>query len=337
LNPADVAQDVQGSSPRLLVDLKAEDATRAAIDRALPGVPWAFTDASPPDQRDAVEAMLVGALGSLAGGVGDFDVRTTPRLRFVQRILTGLDGFPFDRFPPQVAVAGNVGAFAPFVAEQAITLSLAAARDLGASLEMVRAGRLRPTPEQRTLVGATAAVLGYGAIGAEIGRRLTGLGARVVGANRTGAPAPGVERMVDAEHFRDVLAGSDLVFEVRPLTRRTAGTIGRAELSTMRDDAILVNVGRAATVDPAALYAHLTAHPHFRAAFDVWWQEDFRAGTIVSPFPFASLPNFLGTPHSAGAVPAARPRALAFALENLARFFQDGHPLYVAVRSDYSD
>jgi phosphoglycerate dehydrogenase-like enzyme len=324
---------VSGPTVRLLVALKANDSLRSALDRSLPDVAWGFIeDVAPPD-RGSVEAMLVGS----AAGFADLDARTTPALKFVQRVYTGLDGFPFSRFPPSVGVAGNVGAFAPFVAEHAVALALDALRDLPAGAAMVRTGQLRPGPEERSLVGATVTILGFGAIGREIQRRLSGFDCRIIGVNRTGASAAGVDRMYPAERFREALAGSLAVFEVRPLTKSTMGTIGRAELQRMSEGAVLVNVGRAATVDPAALFDHLQAHPRFRAAFDVWWDEDYATGRLDSRWPFGSLPNFYGTPHCATALDAATPLALESAVANLGRFFRDGAPLHVVDRSEYPD
>ncbi len=318
--------------PRLLVAIKPSDAARAAIDAALSGVPWAFESESTSAAWKEVEVLL---LGSFAGRGDELKGSDLPALKFVQGLYTGLDGFPFDRFAPPVEVAGNVGGYAPFVAEQALVLALAAARDLNTAREMVQTGRLRPAPDQRTLFGATAAILGYGAIGAEIASRLRPFGARILAVNRAGTPVDVADRTLPGDRFRELLPDADLVFEVRPLTRRTEASLGRAELGMMRETGILVNVGRAATVDPAALYEHLRAHPTFRAAFDVWWDEDFRAGRLGGPFPFATLPNFYATPHCASALPAAQPRALASALVNLARYFRSERPQFIVDRSEY--
>ena len=325
---------MEDARPRLLVAVRDRDELRNALDRSLPGVPWAFLEQTPPEARSEVEAMLVG---SFTRDVGEFDAASTPRLDFVQRLYTGVDGFPFERLPERVRVAGNVGAFGPYVAEHAITLALAAARDLGAAREMVRTGRLRPPPVQRLLFRSTAVILGYGEIGREIARRLAAFQVRVVGLNRTGAPAEGADEMYGADRLREAVARGDFVFEVRPLTRRTAGTIGAPELEAMRPEAIFVNVGRAGTVDEAALYHHLETHPSFRAGIDVWWDEDYAKGALPSRFPFGSLANAVVTPHSAGVAPGVEPLVLARALENLARFFHDGRPRYVVDRSDYVD
>ncbi len=318
--------------PRLLTTVASAPETTSAIDAALPGVPWGYAVDVPEPERGAVEALLVG---SFARDPGRYDSASLPRLRFVQRLYTGIDGFPFDRIGAAVEVAGNVGAFAPYVSEHAVALALATARDFPRAQAMVAAGTLRPAPVQRALYGSTCLILGYGEIGQAIGHRAAGFGATIVGLNRSGAIAPGADRMYSADRLHEALGEADFVFEVRPLTARTRGSLGAAEFAAMRPKAVFVNVGRAATVDEEALYRHLLAHPEFRAATDVWWEESYSEGRLGQRFPLSTLPNFVGTPHSAGFAPGADARALAMALENLARFFRDGRPEHVIDRSEY--
>jgi phosphoglycerate dehydrogenase-like enzyme len=319
-------------SPRLLVSLKRRDLVDSVLHDLLPGVPWRYAEGVAAGDLASIEALLVG---SVERELGKFDPATTPKLSIVQRVYTGLDGFPFDRFPPTVRVAGNVGGFGPYVAEHAVMLALAASHALVPSHRLVSEGRLRPPPVQFSLRGRTALILGYGAIGREIAVRLQGFGARCVGLNRSGRMGPGVEAVYPADRLDEALGEADLVFDVRPLTRSTRGSLGAAQLENMRPDAVYVNVGRAGTVDEAALFHHLETHPGFRAALDVWWSEDFAQGTVDLRFPWTQLPNFLGTPHSAGAVPGADEYSLRRAVENLARFFAGEPPANVADRHDY--
>jgi phosphoglycerate dehydrogenase-like enzyme len=305
---------------------------RAAVRARLPRIPFAFRDESDPAAAGDVEAVLLGSIAREAAG---WDPASLPRLRFVQRIYAGVDDLPFSQFPEHVQVAGNVGGYAPFVAEHAVALALAAVRAIVPSSATVAAGRIRPVPELGTLWHRTAVILGYGAIGQEIATRLRGFETEIVGVNRRGNPAPGCDRMYPADRLLEALSGSHVVFDARPLTRRTERTIGEAELAAMAPDGVFVNVGRGATVDEDALYRHLVAHPAFRAAIDVWWDEDFARGLLRSRHPFGSLPNFLGTPHCAGIAPPVEAYALDRALDNLARFFSGAPPEHVVDRSEY--
>ncbi len=123
--------------------------------------------------------------------------------------------------------------------------------------------------------------------------------------------------------------------DCRPLTLATRGTINESILRSMKPTAIYVNVGRGATADEEALYRHLVAHPEFRAGTDVWWEEDHSTGRLRTRFPFADLPNFLGSPHNAAEGADSEERGLSLALENLARFFSGEGPRQIADRRDY--
>lgn len=246
-----------------------------------------------------------------------------------------MDSFPFDLFPEAIVVSANAGMFAPFVADHTVALALSAGRDLPVGRQMVHADRSRSALPQRGVYGATAVILGFAAIGREQAHRATALGARILGVNRDGTPNPACERMFAAGRLAEALGLGDFIFEVRPLTRATVRTIGAAELARMRPTTVFVNVGRAENLDEEVLYSHLRHHPAFRAAFDGWWQEDYRKGTLTTRFPLSDLPNFSGTPHSAGMAAGAEPQALQRALENLSRFFAGEPVLHVVNRREY--
>jgi phosphoglycerate dehydrogenase-like enzyme len=314
------------------VALKPRPSFAEAIAAQVPRVAWGYAEAVAPGDRAPVEALLIG---SVQRELGRFEASTMPHLRFVQRLYTGLDGVPFSQFPDSVQVAGNVGGYAPFVAEHAVALLLAVRRDLLPSHRMVAEGRLRPPPEPPGLWGSTVLILGYGAIGREVAARLSGHGVHVVGLNRSGRMAPGVESMFPADRLGEALVEADAVVDARPLTRSTRGSIGGAQLQLMRPTATYVNVGRAAVADEEALYRHAREHPEFRVALDVWWEEDHAQGRLGQRFPWTELPNFLGTPHCASWVPGAEEHALRAALDNLARFFRGETPMHLADRREY--
>jgi phosphoglycerate dehydrogenase-like enzyme len=317
---------------RLLVTLPASDETSRAIAARLPSVPFMFASASPGGPWPAVEAILTGRVER---EVPQWDIAKAPQLKFVQRLYTGLDGFPFDRFPATVKVAGNVGAFAPYVAEQAVTLTLALLRNLPLGMENVKAGKLRPAPEGRTLVGRTVLLLGYGEIARAIAARLHPFGASIEGVNRDGTARDGCDRMFPASQLAAALSRADVAIDCRPLTVATKDSVGAAELARMKPNALYINVGRAGTVDEAALFAHLQSHPDFRVGMESWWLEDYEKGTLGSRFPIAALPNVIGTPHNAGFVAGSRPFVLNSALDNLARFFSGQPPRFVADPAEY--
>ncbi|MCI4360191.1 MAG: hypothetical protein L3J91_00645 [Thermoplasmata archaeon] len=307
---------------------------RAAIARTLPDTSVAVVDREAIGPWPTVEAWLTG---SVPRELPHWTADLTPRLKFVQRLYTGVDGFPFERFPPEVEIAGNVGAFAPYVAEHAVALLLGLTHNVVANADQVRAGRLRPPASNTYLLGRTVLLLGYGAIAREVADRLRPFGPALEGLARSGGSDPGLRRIYPAHQLAVAAGHADVMIDCRPLTATTRGTIDAAVLAGMRPRALYVNVGRAGTVDEAALFDHLRGHPEFRAALDVWWDEDYDSGKLRSRFPFGALPNFLGSPHVAGVGAEARTRAIAMAVENLGRFFSGLRPHHIADRSEYSE
>jgi len=314
------------------VALKPREEIGRVLQDRLPAIDWGYASEGSPAQWTDVEAMLLGSVERELVGV---DVRELPRLRFVQRVYTGMDGVPFERFPAGVRFAGNVGGYAPFVAEHAVALALAAARELPRAHALVAAGQLRPSPVQRLLWKRTAVILGYGEIGRAIAARLGGFETRIVGLNRSGRAVPGCSEMFAASRLAEAVREGDFVFDARPLTRATQGTIDDSVLAAMKPNAVFINVGRAGTVREESLFRHLKRHPDFRAALDVWWHEDFASGRLDNRYPFADLPNVVGTPHSAGSGPDVETYVLERAVANLARFFEGEEPRYVIDRAEY--
>ncbi len=299
----------------------------------MPGIPFVFLEGAAPTDLAGIEAALFGSAAREGRG---FEPAACPRLRFVQSLYTGVDDLPFTKFPRSIEIAANSGGYAPFVAEHAVALALASARLLLEGHARILEGRIRPPPTPlRSFRGQTAVILGYGAIGQGIADRLRPFGATVEAVTRTGDPVRGCERVFGKDRLREALADGGFVFEARPLNRGTRGSIGPEELRSMPRDGTLVNVGRAATVEPEALYRHLIEVPSFRAAFDVWWEEDFAGGSLQGGARFAKLPNFVGSPHVAGVAPGAEEYSIGKAVENLGRFFRGDRPRFVVDRAEY--
>ena len=95
-----------------------------------------------------------------------------------------------------------------------------------------------------------------------------------------------------------------------------------------------MNISRGDIVNQAALYEHLRRNPSFRYATDVWW---YKAGreTLVTDYPFTSLPNFIGTPHISGPRALASGRPAKMAVENTVRYLRGLRPKNVVRRSEY--
>ncbi|OGS50322.1 MAG: hypothetical protein A3K65_08075 [Euryarchaeota archaeon RBG_16_68_12] len=245
-----------------------------------------------------------------------------------------MDHLPYGLIPAHVTVCSNAGAYRVSIGEHAIALLLAAAKNVAAHTEAVRAGRFRQDVMGTLVRGKTLGVVGLGGIGGEAARLAKGLGMRVVGVNRRGATDAPADWCGTLDDLDRLLAESDFVLLSIPLTKRTLGLIGARELGLMKPDAVLVNIARGRLVEERDLFAHLRAHPAFRAALDVWWLYPDGDGYPFTE-PFQTLPNVVMTPHVAWAVPEQSRWSLGAALDNVARFLRGEPPRNVVDRAEY--
>jgi phosphoglycerate dehydrogenase-like enzyme len=160
---------------------------------------------------------------------------------------------------------------------------------------------------------------------------------KVFGINRSGTTDASIEFIGKASELRKALEIADVVVVTTPLNRRTRDLIGRKELEWMKEDAILINVGRGDVINQKALYDHLKSRPEFRAGIDTWWAEPADRGRLALDFPFFELPNIIGSPHSADYVPRAMARATGRALQNVKRFLMGKKIRGVLDRNDYCE
>jgi phosphoglycerate dehydrogenase-like enzyme len=189
---------------------------------------------------------------------------------------------------------------------------------LGASCGLLAAARNRtwqyiPPTE---LQGQTVVVVGFGSIGRALRHRLEPLGAHVVGV--AGHARAAVHGPDDLSHL---LPHADAVVVLAPLTPTTQGMVDAAFLSRMRDGALLVNAGRGAVVDTAALLAELESG-RLRAVLDVVDPEPLPANHPL----WRAKGTLAITGHLAGDSAQADARAAAFAADQLRRFAR-GEPL----------
>ncbi|MCI4346740.1 MAG: hypothetical protein L3K07_08345 [Thermoplasmata archaeon] len=320
--------------PALLVTFRRSPELDDAIRRLLPRVPVGYVEPNLDGPiRESVRALLVG---SLEREVPSLTPEMFPQLRLVQSVFAGVDTVPFDQLAGGVMVAGNVGAYAPFVAEHAVALALAVAKRVTVGNALVRDGRLRPVPESLQLAGGRAVVLGLGGVGREVARRLAGLGLFVEAVTRDGKPGEGAGRTYPSSALVEAVRGARVVVNCLPLTRATHAIVSGPFFEALGAGAVYVNVGRAETTDPAALEAWLRKEPTSGAGIDVWWSEEFAAGRVSAPFPLGELPNLVASPHAAGHVAEATRAGYDAALGNLAAFFA-GRPVRGVVdRAEYA-
>jgi glycerate dehydrogenase len=225
-------------------------------------------------------------------------LKQLPKLKLIAVAATGTDVVDKAYCKENGITVVNIRNYAfNTVPEHVLALMFALRRNLLAYIEDVRAGRWNKSQQFcffdhpiRDIAGSTIGIVGYGAIGKEVGKRAAALGMRVLPYDIV--PQPG---LVD---FETLLKESDVITLHMPLTPDTKNMIGAKELKKMKPTAILINTARGGLVDEAALVEALKNGTIAGAGFDVLTKEPPKDGNILLDY---KAPNLIVTPHVAWA------------------------------------
>ena len=162
-------------------------------------------------------------------------------------------------------------------------------------------------------------VLGLGALGAACARMLATLGFAVTGWSRGAKEIAGLRCLSGDEGLRQALAQADILVLLLPLTPRTENLLDATRLALMPHGAVIVNPGRGALIDDAALLDALDRGQIGHATLDV-----FRTEPLPPEHPFWAHPRVTVTPHIAS---ETRPETAAEVIAENIRRGEAGEPL----------
>ncbi len=269
------------------------------------------------------------------------DPALAPNLRWVQLHFAGVEDVVTQQLARTVPITNASGVHATQIAEWTLAAILAHSRRLPLAFALQQR---HEWPKDRwglfvpnELRGATVGVVGYGAIGREIGRLCSAFGMNVIGLRRGAGDDPTRPRWTPPElrvlppaparieptaALPNVLPECDVVVLALPLTTTTRGLFDAGLFARMRPGALLVNIGRGGVIDEPALITALAQGRPGAAALDV-----FATEPLPSESPLWAAPNVLITPHVSGFSPRYDARAMSLFAENLDRFLK-GEPLF---------
>jgi glyoxylate/hydroxypyruvate reductase A len=275
-----------------------------ALSAAMPEATWLnFAEAQSHPQGVQAAVVANPAPGSLQG---------LRQLRLIQSLWAGVDRLLLDgSLPSGVPIARMVDpAMNAAMAETALWAVLSLHRGFFAYQQRQHAGVWRPHAQRRA-DEVRVLVLGQGQMGRTAAGRIAQQGYAVIGWRRDGrALAP-------------LLARSDVVVNLLPLTADTRGLLNADFFAALPPKASVVNLARGAHVVDADLLAALDSGHLRHAVLDVFHTEPLPAGHAYWQHPHVTV-----LPHAAAATDARS--AAAVAASNL-RAARDGQHLQYLV------
>ena len=217
-----------------------------------------------------------------------------------------------------VAVANVKGYSSESVMQVTIGLVLSLVTHLSVYCEATADGRYTHggnanllVPTYHEVAGMTWGVVGAGKIGSRVADVARALGCRVLTHRRT---PDGV-----SVELPTLLRESDIITIHTPLNLETRGLIGAAEIASMKDGVILVNMARGAVTDEAAVAAAVESGKIGGLGCDVFSIEPFPESHPY--YAIRQRDNVLLTPHMSWGAYEARARCLDEMILNMRAFF----------------
>ena len=256
-----------------------------------------------------------------------------PKLKLLQKTGAGVDDMPFDALKEETYMANTSGSNPVPLAEGAVALVMALAKRIVPRHKTFMGGR--EGTRGVLVTGKTAGVLGMGAIGSEVAKRLKALGMNVIGLRRERneelRKELGIDWLGGVDELDNIMKESDFLVVTVPLTPDTEGMLGEHEFSLMKEGSYVVNVARAAIIQEKPLYDVLKSGKLAGAGIDVWWQPHFWdtlwnvEDKPASKYPYWELDNVICIAHQIGSSDSQSEASLGIMVENIIRT-RDGLP-----------
>jgi phosphoglycerate dehydrogenase-like enzyme len=119
----------------------------------------------------------------------------------------------------------------------------------------------------------TAAIIGYGSVGAEIAKRLKAFGVNVISVNRQIREDEYLDESILIDDLDAALVKSDIIILTLPLTDETRHLINKDKIRLMKDKTVLINVSRGGLIEETELIEALETGKFLGVALDVFEEE----------------------------------------------------------------
>jgi D-3-phosphoglycerate dehydrogenase len=228
-----------------------------------------------PLSSDEVGALLPGVDGYIAGldTIDRAALSNADRLKVIARYGVGVDAVDLNACREKgILVTNTPGANSVSVAELTLALILSLARQIPEAAAATRQGSF-PRLTGISLVEKTVGLLGLGAIGKQVARRLAGFECRILAYDPLPDEVYARQHDIHITTLAELLQSSDFVSLHLPLIPETRLLVNDLFLSQMKRGAFLINTARGELVDESALL-HALHSGHLRgAALDVFAKE----------------------------------------------------------------
>ena len=215
-------------------------------------------------------------------------------LKFLQLTSAGFDRVPMDYInKSKISIYNAKGVYSIPMAEDVVLKTLELFRKSSLFFRQQREHIWKKNRDLMEIFGKRAVVLGCGAVGLEIAKRLKSFGMVVVGVDILDVDNDCIDTFCHYDNMDDVLKTADVVIITLPLTEQTYKMFNRKRFAVLKKTAMLINVSRGKIIDQDALLSALKNNELQGIAFDVFDEEPLSEESCLW-----DMDNVIITPHN---------------------------------------
>jgi len=269
--------------------------------------------------------VLIPSMTRITSGI----IHAAPDLKLIQQFGVGLEGIDIPSAARRGILVANVpGTQAPVhtecTAEGGLFLMMVCSRLFKASQQSIAKGEWG-RPKGQALIDRSALILGLGAVGSALTRRLVALGMKVTGIDISPAEGLteelGLTRVERADRLLSLLPEANFFVSAVTLTPKTRGMINRSVFSRMKPNAYFINISRGPVVNEEDLYSAVDNGIIAGAGLDVLSSEP-----PAPDNPLLNHDRIVITPHTAGVTEQSF-TALGRAVADTIVHLKEGQPI----------
>ena len=311
---------IVGQLPEPDLEAVARQAGRDRVDLVVASPGQEALDRGP---FDCIWRLFEGGLTGSSGDPLGAALSAHREVRWVHTVSAGIDrlGETMARFP-DILLTNSAGVVAIPIAEFVVGCLLQHCKRFPEIWALQREGRWEALA-LRELGDLKVVMLGLGAIGSEVARRLAPFGCHVTAVRRRPEAGGGglVADLVASDSLVEACDGADALILAAPLTEQTRGLVSGDVLGALNQGACLVNIARGGLIDQNALLEALRSGPLSAAYLDAFEEEPLPAAS-----PLWAAPGVFLSPHISWSSPNFARRAGELFADQLRRFAA-GQPL----------
>ncbi len=263
----------------------------------------------------------------IIGQVSISQINEAKNLKWIQCTFAGVDYYlKSPDMPKHILLTNSTGAFGTSISEYLLTMTLSLYKKMNLYRDQQKKGIWKDLGAEKSLSGKTVLIIGAGDIGCSFAKLLSAFSVHTIGIRRVIRELPPYfGKMYTLDELDSLLPKADVVALCLPSTSKTRGLMDERRLYLMKQDAVLLNVGRGDAIVTDDLIHVLQEGHLLGAGLDVVDPEP-----LPMEHPLWDMENVILTPHISGVsfdhLPETYQKILAICTENLARY-ANGTPL----------